>query len=503
MPKKRVAVVGFRHEAMIACPFLTDSSTTLFYYGDEILDLPLNTLTGISDRLKHEADIEIVPLLFVRTLPGGGFARETYKKIKDDSLRLLAEKGPFDGIMVVNHGAAEVDGLDVHGDTDYVVAIRELVGPDVPIAIPFDMHGQVTPELLDALTVMSCLRTAPHRDNYETSVRATEQLVAVMRTGLRPKKVAISVPIMAPGEKVMTDYSPAKELFGMLQEYDKRPGVVEAHIFVGFGWNDRPWCGMKVVVLTEDDEKLALRYATEIAGKVWDARDRFDLYMETAGIREGLERARDDGRKTIYLSDSGDNVTAGAGGDLTFVLQEAIDLGLDDTIVAGIFAPDIVAQCRSVGVGAKIELEIGRHISCRPQIRTVTATVEALGDKVDTSHYENLRESHAPWTRVRIGGIVATFHAARVDFVGPGHFEAVGIDARAHAIYVVKVGYAHPQQEDMLTRHICLISEGVADLDFTRLTYTRIARPSYPMDAGMTWTPRDGVFPDNRHLPAS
>jgi microcystin degradation protein MlrC len=503
MAKKRIAIVGFRHEAMVACPFLTDDSTTLLYYGQDILNLSLTTITGATDRLRQEPDIEIVPLIFVRTLPGGAFSEAVYEKIKGDTLRLLAEQGPFDGILALNHGAAELSHRDVHGDTDYVVAIRALVGPDVPIAIPFDMHGQVTQELLDALTVMSCLRTAPHRDNYETSLRATEQLLRVMRTGERPKKAAVHIPIMAPGEKVMTDYSPARDLFGMLAEYDQRPGVVEAHVFVGFGWNDRPWCGMKAVVLTWDDERLALDLALEIAQKVWDARDRFDLYMETADVREGLIRARDDGRTKIFLSDSGDNVTAGAGGDLTFVLQEALDLGINDIVVAGIYAPAIVDQCRAAGVGGVVTIEIGHHLSAHPQPRAVQATVEALGDRIDTSRFHNLRESNAPWARVRIAGAIATFHAARVDFVGPGHHAAVGIDPEAHAIYVVKVGYAHPQQEDMLTRHICLISEGVADLDFTRLPYDRIARPCYPLERDMTWTPAQGVFANNRRLLAA
>ncbi|MBV9813316.1 MAG: M81 family metallopeptidase [Acetobacteraceae bacterium] len=502
MPRKRVAILGFRHEAMMSCPFLTDDSTTLFYYGDDILGLPLTTVTGTTDLLREQSDIVIVPLVFVRCLPGGGFSRETYAKVKNESLRLLREQGPFDGLMVLNHGAAEVDGLGVHGDTDYIVAIRELVGPDVPIAVPFDMHGQVTQALLDALTVMSCLRTAPHRDNYETSRRATEQLLAVMRGAAWPKKAAIHIPIMAPGEKVMSDYSPARELFGMLAELDARPGIGQAVLFVGFGWNDLPWCGMKAVVLA-DDERLALRTAEEIAAKVWDARQTFDLYMETAGVRDGLERARDDGRKAIYLSDSGDNVTAGAGGDLTFVLQEALDLGLTDVVVAGIFAPDLVTQCRDAGVGKTVALEIGQHVSARPQPRRVAALVEALGDKVDTLRYQNLRESNAPWARVRIGGAIVTFHAARVGFTGPGHLEAVGIDPSAHSIYVVKVGYAHPEQEDMLTRHICLISEGVADLDFTRLPYRRIPRPCYPLERDMTWTPRQGVFDNNRHLIAA
>lgn len=503
MARKRVAVLGFRHEAMLACPFLTDASTTLFYYGHEIPGLPITTVSGAIDVLRGQPDIEIVPLIFVRTLPGGAFSKEIYVRIKDDSLRLLTQHGPFDGVMVLNHGAAEVDGLDDHGDTDYIVAIRAAIGPDVPIAVPFDMHGQVTPALLDALTVMSCLRTAPHRDNYETSRRAAEQLLAVMGGGRRPSKAAVHIPIMAPGEKVMTDYSPAKDLFGMLAEYDRRPGIVEAHIFVGFGWNDRPWCGMKVVVLADDDAGLALATAKEIAAKVWDARASFDLRMETADVREGLERARDDGRSAIYLSDSGDNVTAGAGGDLTFVLQEAVDLGLPDAVVAGIFAPALVAQCATAGVGSVVDLEIGHHVSARPQPRIIRAVVEALGDRVDTSQYENLRESRAPWARVRSGGIIVTFHAARVDVVGPGHLEAVGIDPATHAIYVVKVGYAHPQQEDMLTRHICLISEGVADLDFRRLTYRHIPRPCYPMDATMEWSPDQGVFTNNRGIASS
>lgn len=500
MSRKRIALVGFRHEAMVACPFLTEDSTTLLYYGDEILSLPLNTVTGATERLAQEPDVEVVPLIFVRTLPGGAFSKPMYERIKGDTLRLLQENGPFDGVLCLNHGAGEIDGSDVHADTDYICAVRDLVGPTVPIAVPFDMHGQVTPELLDALTVMSCLRTAPHRDNYETSLRATEQLLQVIRTGKAPKKAAVHIPIMAPGEKVMTDYEPAKSLFGMLDDYDKLPGVVEAHLFVGFGWNDRPWCGMKSVVLTWDDEQKALDLAEDIAAKVWDARAKFDLYMETAEVRDGLIRARDDGRKAIFLSDSGDNVTAGAGGDLTFVLQEALDLGLNDIVVAGIFAPDVVAACTTAGAGASVDVTIGNHISARPQPRVVTMRVEAVGERVDTTRYKNLRESNAPWVRVRIDGVIATFHAARVDFTGPGHHEAVGIDAYNHAIYVVKVGYAHPQQEDMLTRHICLISEGVADLDFLRLTYTRLNRPCYPMDGDMTWTPRQGVFRNNRHL---
>lgn len=500
MATKRIAVLGFRHEAMIACPFPTDLSTTMFWYREELRAVPVDTLTAVFDRIDAEPGYEAVPLTFVRTLPGGGFTPELYQRIKQESLDLLAENGPFDGILILNHGAGEVIDLGVHGDTDYIVAIREAVGPDMPITVPFDHHGQVTQELLDSIDAMACLRTAPHRDNYETSLRATNQLIDIMKTGKRPKKAAVHIPIFVPGEKCMTDYAPAKDLFALLPEYDAKPGVTEAHIFVGFGWNDLPWCGMKTVVTHESDEAEALRLARELADAVWARRHDFGLKMETAGLREGLERAAASPERIIYLADSGDNTTCGAGGDLTFVLQEALDLGMSDIAIGGIYAPDIVAQCENAAIGETVTLEIGRHISARDQIRSVRATVEGRGEKVDTSAFMNLRGNDSPWVRVKIDGVVATFHAARVSFTGPGHFEAVGISSTGFKIYVVKVGYLHPQQEDLCNRNICLITEGVGAVDFSMLTYSNIARPSYPMDPEMEWNSEQGVFDGNRHL---
>jgi microcystin degradation protein MlrC len=495
MSSKRVALIGFRHEAMISCPFLTDPSTTHIHRSEEMRQVSYSPALGALARLDEEEGFEAVPLLVARTLPGGPFERSFYEAIKSESLTLLSEQGPFDGIVVLNHGAAEVDGYDIHGDTDYIVAIRALVGDDVPIAVPFDMHGQVTPEILDAVTVLSCLRTAPHRDYFETSYRAADQLIRVMNEGLFPKKAAVRIPILIPGEMAMTAYSPTKELFAKLAEYDARPGVMEAHLFIGFGWNDRPWAGMEAVVVCENDQDLAARYAKEIAEEVWSHRRGFALYMETAGVREGLIRAAEAEQGPIYLSDSGDNVTAGAGGDLTFVLQEALDLGLSDIVFGGIYAPDIVEACRNAGVGSQVHLDLGRHVTAAPKPRSVEAVVEACGETLDTSCYPDLRGSQAPWCRVRIYGLIATFHAARVGLTGLGHFESMGISPTQHKIYVVKLGYLHPQIEDIARRHICLISEGVGDLDYRRLPYTRVIRPVYPLDPGMEWSAELGLLP--------
>jgi microcystin degradation protein MlrC len=74
----------------------------------------------------------------------------------------------------------------------------------------------------------------------------------------------------------------------------------------------------------------------------------------------------------------------------------------------------------------------------------------------------------------------------------------MGISPTRHRIYVVKLGYLHPQIEDIARRHICLISEGVGDLDYRRLSYSRVSRPVFPLDPDMEWTARSGLFPMER-----
>jgi microcystin degradation protein MlrC len=69
----------------------------------------------------------------LRALPGGPLTQESYRKIKLETLRRLSGAGPIDGIVLANHDALEVADLDIDGDTDFVLAIRRQLGPDVPM----------------------------------------------------------------------------------------------------------------------------------------------------------------------------------------------------------------------------------------------------------------------------------------------------------------------------------------------------------------------------------
>lgn len=492
MPTYRIAVCGFIQEAMTRSPFLTDASTTQVARGDEIRGVTnYRTVLGAIDRLDAEPDVETVPLIFARSLSGGSLEPAFYESIKAETVALLREHGPFDGVALINHGAMEIDGYDVHGDTDFVLAVREAVGPDAAIGIPFDLHGQLTATMLDNLQAVSVLRTAPHRDQYEAGHRVAGHVVDAVRGTTTPTRAYVHLPMAIPGEKAMTTHAPGDDLWGALADYDAIPGVIEASILLGFGWNDRPWVGTQAIVVTDDDPALAERLAEEIAAKVWARRHEFGLHMETAEVVDGLLAAARAPERPVYVTDSGDNVSAGAGGDTTGVLQAALGLPeLDDVVFAGIYAPETVRACIAAGVGATVRIDLGaEHASVPVTSNPVDVVVEAFGDYLEiaapSSASSTPTRSDAPWVRVRAGAAIVTLHAERLYISQPQHFAAMGIHPTEHQVYVVKLGYLLPQLEDVAARFILLLSDGAGAMDFDRLSWERIQRPVFPVDRVM------------------
>ncbi|MCX5516747.1 hypothetical protein C3941_17910 [Kaistia algarum] len=491
---KRIAILGISYEALLRSPVPTD--TMEIHRGQDMLESGLWMIRGMDERLSKDDDVAIVPLLWATALPGGGFTKAVYDAVKAETVAMVEAALPLDGLVFANHGAMEVHGLDRHADTDFVEAVRDVVGPDVPIAVALDLHGHISPRMLEIVDAITALRTAPHRDDHETGYRAADQLMNILRTGRKPKIAAVRIPIQVPGEQAVTTASPGRELYASLPGYDARDGLIEANILVGFAWNDRPWIGMTAIVTAESDLDLARSAATELAQEIWSRRKDFQLRMETASTLEGLKRAAASALTPVYVSDSGDNTTAGAAGDLTTVLQAALDIPeLDDVVIAGITAPAIVAACLAAGVGATVTLDLGaEHVSAPKTHRPVEAIVEAVGEALKPDGFQPYLRLGAAWAKVRIGGVLVTFHSAAIGITTPAHFSLMGIHPTQHKVYVVKLGYLHPQLEDIAARHILLMSDGAANLDVTRLEWRRVPRPSYPLDPDATWSAEANIF---------
>jgi microcystin degradation protein MlrC len=419
--------------------------------------------------------------------------RDVYEDVKAETIAGLSAAGSLDGLLLANHGALEIAGLGRHGDTDFVEAIRAAIGP-LPLGIAFDLHGNLTPEIVAAGDVFSALRTAPHRDDLQTGARAADHLLRLLRGGRRPAKAFVRIPMLVVGEAAVTTHEPAKSLYAALARHAARPGVTDAILMVGFAFQDSPYAGMSVVV-TADDAATASRVAAEIAEGTWASRSEFRFPMRTDDVGPGLDAALASTARPFFVSDASDNTTAGAPGDLTVVLQALLDRNPEDAVVAGITAPAFAARCREAGVGAAIEFDPGaEHISVpRSMPRMVQGTVLGCGEKLVLPGFQPYRTEEGGWASLRLGKVIATFHERPIGITTPHHFAAMGIDPVGHGLYVVKLGYLHPQLEDIAADHLLLVGPGAADPRLAGLEWRHMTRPVFPLDTTMQWSAAGSV----------
>ncbi len=337
------------------------------------------------------SEVDWIPLVHARALPGGAVEREFYERVKRELLAGLREALPLQGVYLDIHGAMTVVGMtDAEGDL--AAAVRDIVGPDALISASMDPHGNMSRQLITALDLATSHRMSPHEDAELTKQRAVRNLVACLYQGLRPVRAWVRVPVLLPGEKASTRDAPAREIYGRLASIERLAGVIDAAVWIGYAWADEPRCSAAVVV-TGTDEAAIIREARGLAETYWNARTEF-AFSTAAGdadwcIATGLASRE----RPFFISDSGGNPTAGGAGDVAFMLERllsdpALSSGVATAIWASVVDPSAVARCVDAGEGATVDLRVGgalgsitgSGIALRAQVRRVLMADPVGGD---------------------------------------------------------------------------------------------------------------------------
>jgi microcystin degradation protein MlrC len=479
----RIAIAGITNEALGSSPVMTRLQDFLVLRGEEVLRDASYHLGELAGRLQVEA----VPILTATPIaPGGTVEQSAYLQLRDEILAGLGGAGHLDGICLLLHGAMLVQHI-WSGEADLVRAIRGVVGNDVVIAASFDLHANVTEEFANRTDIWTGFRTAPHRDAVETTERAMRLLVEVLHSGKRPKPVFIRVPLLLQGEKATTDVEPMRSLEALAREVEQEPGILNAEVFVGFGWADSPHASSSVAVIAEDEAHLAQarQHARRIAQTMWDRRADFAFDQEVvATVDEALQIALAAPESSVWLTDSGDNPTAGTPGDSTYFLSRMLERNVSDAVFASV--PDEVAwrTCAEAGEGAHVRLELGAHWDNRH------AGPLALSGVVTHLYAGDLEAKISPLATVNVAGIRVIVTRLRKWFSTLDDFHNAGIDPLAHKIVVVKLGYLMPQLRDAAPREILVLTPGYSDMELERLPYKYVTRPIFPLDRDFDWRPQ-------------
>jgi microcystin degradation protein MlrC len=473
-----IAVAGLGIESSTFSPAVTEAPAFHPQRGTDVLDRYPFLAPGTP--LRAAADWR--GALVGKALPGGTVSAAAFAELSAELLDRLRDLGPVDGLWYDIHGAMTVAGLD-DAEAVLLARIREVVGPDVLVSASMDLHGNVSPDLVHRTDLITCYRTAPHVDTLETRERAARNLVDLLVSGApRPVKAWVPVPVLLAGEQTSTRIEPARSVYAAVEEVAALPGVIDAALWVGYAWADEPRNHAAVVVTGPDPEAVASG-AERLARGFWDARHDFGFVAPTGTLDDCLDTALASGARPYFISDTGDNPTAGGAGDVTWSLERVLarpefaDPAGPVVIYASLPGPAAVKTAVRAGIGATVTVTAGAEVDDRHAgPLTLTGVVHAV------RHGDRDAETEVV---LRVGGVHVILTRLRKPYHLEHDFTQLRLAPREADVVIVKIGYLEPELYAMAADWRMALTPGGVDQDLTRLGHHRIRRPMHPFDPAM------------------
>lgn len=483
-----IAIAGLACETSTFTPSRTQAAAFHPKRGEDVINKYVFLHAGTA--LGNAADWR--GALIGHALPGGIVSREGFEELLDEILVRLRDitNSAFPrlhGLWFDIHGAMCVEGLD-DVEAELLRRVRAVIGPHVIVSASMDLHGNVSRELAHQTDLITCYRMAPHEDTLDTKERACRNLVELLAQQpedsatdelVRPLKAWVPIPVLLPGEQTSTRVEPAKHIYAAVPRVEATEGVIDAALWVGYAWADEPR-NRAAVVVTGWREESVKAGAESLAKLFWEAHPDFKFVAPSGSFQECLDTALASSARPYFISDSGDNPTAGGSGDMTWGLIQVLARpefkgALGPTVIyASVPGPKAVETAVEAGVGATVTVTAGAqvdHVHSGPV--TLTGRVHSIkhGDR-----------DAAIEVVIQVGSVYAILTKLRKPYHHESDFTDLDLNPRSADIVIVKIGYLEPELYDMAADWMLGLTPGGVDQDLERLGHHRIRRPMWPFD---------------------
>ena len=484
--------------------------------GDEISDQYATSEYTIAGYLQAAEELTFDPVLLMhaRTGPIGTITKDAYDRISGEMLGMLRDQGPWDGVLLSNHGAAVSEEFP-DMDAEFTRAVREIVGPQVPVGITLDMHANISKDTVANTDVCVVWRTTPHLD---TKLRGRKTAELIYRTALgeiKPVQFIEMPPMLVNIVKQFTGQEPMLSLVDECIKANEIENVLDTSIAEGYPYADVEEMGMSWITITDGDSDLAEKISKDLASRAWERR--VDLNKAVASIHDALSQAEeryvgskpegienylpDDGSALaeaepsdhshlgpIVLMDVGDNIGAGSSADSTHILKIAKEMGVKGYLQS-LYDPESVQTCVDAGVGAEIALDVGgKTDDMHGEPIHVVGTVSVIDD----GPYEETRPTHGgtrfynDGQRVifnTVNGMTILLTSSRSGNTARAQMYSMGINPEDYRIVVAKgVSSPRPAYQPIAAEIIIVNSPGVTSADLDTFEFKSRRVPLYPFE---------------------
>ncbi len=414
--------------------------------------------------------------------PGGPVESGLLAAIQAEILAALAE-GPWDGVYLSLHGAM-IGEREPAPDLALIRAVRAAIG-EVPLAVTFDLHANLHPEIAALADIIAGYKTYPHVDTYETGAKALGLLERAVRGEISPLSRIARLEAVLPSFNMRTaegaGAGPMAEVEAEARALEKRFGLLDVTPFGGFAYGDVPHAGASVSVCADGDGLLAERAAAEMRDFFRERRAEFVVTLPDAptALREAL--AARPGRPLAVLEPA-DNPMSGGIGDTPGLLRALLDARPEMPAAFAFFRdPDLVARAQAAGVGAELDCALGGRLTADYGAAVeVTARVARLteGRFLNRGPMERgLPVDLGPTAVLAVRGIDVIVTGACVSPNDPAYFELHGIELPRLGLLCAKAkNHFRAAFADSFAAIIDADTPGPAALDLGKLPYKRVPK---------------------------
>jgi len=458
--------------------------------GETLLATRHGTLGGALAAFR-EAGATVLPTLAASTCPGGPLTAECYSALKGELLARLVDAFPVDGVLLALHGSATAGNApDLEGDL--LAAVRQLVGPRIPVVATLDLHAHVTEQMVSQATALVAWETYPHRDAFDTGRRGAQLLLDTVAGKCRPTMALAKVPVITAALHGGTDGpGPFADVMRYAKWHESVPGVLSTSVFLVHPYLDLPGLGSGGLVVTNDDAVLARRLACQIARLYWDRRTELEPVVHRP--EEAVTLGKQIAGGPVLLVETADCCGGGAAGDSVASLKALLAAGGNERAIVPVVDPAAANLCHTAGLRGQVTVEVGHQVDPRWGTPVcVTGVVNHLSDgrfQYEGGIFDGQVGDMGPTAVLRVGAIdLLVTSRGTYDWNGE-QLQSVGLDPRAVKFLVVK----NPMNFNMAFRPFAtgvfiLDTPGPTPASVRNVDFRQLHGRWYPRDAALPWS---------------
>ncbi len=454
------------------------------FRGDDMRQMTTSVVGGMLAALGDRGGAA-VPLIYASACAGGPVTGHCYRQLRGELLERLARSLPVDGVLMPLHGAALAEDVD-DPDGDMIHAVRDMVGPDVPVVATLDLHANVTAEMVAYADALLAWETYPHVDQYSTGRRATNLLLDILEGRCRPTMAMGKVPVITSAINGGTEGDdPFADLMRFTKSLEQQPGVLSTSLILIHPYMDVPDMGSGGLVVTDDDVDTAAALAHDIAMRYWQRRH--DLEPEVWTPEEAIAEGLTIEGGPVILVETADCSGGGAAGDSIASLAALVDSRVNELSLVPVVDPEAAQACHAAGEDVEITVALGHKLD--PQwgpTRTFTGRVVRLSDGYFTytgGQWEGLRAAMGQSAVLAIGSVHVLITTYGTYDWADEQFQSVGLDASTARFVVAKnpMNYRQPYG-DIAREMIILDTPGPTPATLRHVKFKSLRRPYFPAD---------------------